>query len=193
LTGLAASWLLAERLGWHNYLGIGLTIAGVMILLTRADLNRITEWQFNSGDFLMLVAVLCWVVYALLLKTLVAKYSSFTLTWYAVLGGVVILALLAPVEQPFTQLAAASVTSVVSIVYMGVFASGVGYLLYTYSVARLGPTRTSGAVYWLVPVFVAVLAWLFFEEPITASMLFSMFLVLAGLRLVLKKEVPGSK
>jgi len=68
------------------------------------------------------------------------------------------------------------------------FASGVGYLLYTYSVASLGPTRTSGAVYGLVPIFVAVLAWLFFKEPITLPMVFSMLLVLTGLRLILKQE-----
>jgi drug/metabolite transporter (DMT)-like permease len=188
LTGFAASWLLGERLGWRNYLGIGLTIMGVMILLTRADLNRIVEWRFNGGDFLMLAAVLCWVVYALLLKSLVARYSSFTLTWYAVLGGVVVLGLLGFVEQPLAQVAAMSATSLYSIVYMGVFASGVGYLLYTYSVASLGPTRASGVVYGLVPVFVSVLAWMFFKEPITLPMVFSALLVLTGLRLILKQE-----
>lgn len=188
LTGFAASLLLGERLNWRNYLGIGLTVIGVMVLLIRADPNRLADWQFNTGDFLMLMAVLCWVVYALLLKTLVARYSSFTLTWYAVLGGVIILSLLGLVEQPLVQIAAMSAASLYSIVYMGLFASGVGYLLYTYSVASIGPTRTSGAVYGLVPIFVAVLAWLFFEEPITMPMVFSMLLVLTGLGLILKKD-----
>lgn len=188
LTGFAASLLLGERLNWRNYLGIGLTVIGVMVLLIRADPNRLADWQFNIGDFLMLMAVLCWVVYALLLKTLVARYSSFTLTWYAVLGGVIILSLLGLVEQPLVQIAAMSAASLYSIVYMGLFASGVGYLLYTYSVASIGPTRTSGAVYGLVPIFVAVLAWLFFEEPITMPMVFSMLLVLTGLGLILKKD-----
>lgn len=188
LTGFAASLLLGERLNRSNYLGIGLTVIGVMVLLTRADLNRVAEWQFNTGDFLMLIAVLCWVVYALLLKMLVARYSSFTLTWYAVLGGVIMLGLLGLAEQPLAQVAAMSATSLYSIVYMGLFASGLGYLLYTYSVASIGPTRTSGAVYGLVPLFVAVLAWLFFKEPITMPMVFSMLLVLTGLRLILKQD-----
>ncbi len=185
LTGFVASLLLGERLGWRNYLGIGLTFSGVVVLLTRADPNRIVDWQFNTGDLLMLMAVVCWVIYALLLKTLVTRYSSFTLTYYGVLSGVAILALLALVEQPFAQVSAMSAASWYSILYMGLFASGIGYLLYTYSVASLGPTRTAGAVYALVPVFVVVLAWLFFDQPITAPMMLSMTLILTGLRLIL--------
>lgn len=188
LTGFAASLLLGERLSWRNYLGIGLTFVGVAILLTRADMSRIADWRFNIGDLLMLLAVACWVVYALLLKTLSVRYSSFTLTYYAFLSGVAILVGLALTEDPLIQISAMSATSWYSVLYMGLFASGVGYLLYTYSVAGLGPTRTAATVYALVPMFVAVLAWLFFQQPVNTPMVFSMVLVVAGLRLILTEK-----
>ena len=120
---------------------------------------------------------------------LITRYSSFTLTYYGVLSGVAILALLAPVEQPLAQVSAMSAASAYSIVYMGLFASGLGYLLYTYSVASLGPTRTAGVVYALVPVFVAMLAWWFFDQPVTTPMVLSMVLILTGLRLILKRAL----
>lgn len=187
LTGFAASLFLGERLDWRNYLGIAMTVMGVLILLTRADVNRIVNWQLNLGDLLMLMAVVCWVVYALLLKKLGTRYSSFGLTYHAVLSGVLILGVLSNVEQPLSQVSDMSLTSLISILYMGLFASGLGYLLYTLCIAELGPTRTSGAVYGLVPVLVALLAWLFFEQLITTPMVFSMVLVLPGLCLILRK------
>jgi drug/metabolite transporter (DMT)-like permease len=69
---------------------------------------------------------------------------------------------------------------------MGVGASGIGYLLFNLSVAKIGPTRTAGFVYSLVPVFVAILALLFFAETITLVMIASGGLILLGLRLMMQ-------
>ena len=64
--------------------------------------------------------------------------------------------------------------------------SGIGYLLFNLSVAKIGPTRTAGVVYSLVPVFVAILALLFFAEAITFVMIASGGLILIGLRLMMQ-------
>lgn len=187
LTAFAASLFLGERLRPRNYLGVALAFAGVIVLLTRAEPGRLTDWRFNTGDLLMLLAVACWVTYSLLLKALGARYASFTTTYYAVVFGTVALALLSLSEEPLTQAAAMSSASWYSVVYMGLFASGLGYLLYTHCIDKLGPTRASGSVYALVPVFVALLAWMFFGQPVTAPMILSIALILAGLRLILKQ------
>ena len=186
LTGIAASAFLGERLGMRTYMGLGITILGVIILLSRGNLPALYHGQFNTGDMLMLMAVVCWVVYALTLKALSARYSSFTLTFHAVLSGVIILGVLASSEQPLSQLVGMSGRSWYALIYMGVFASGLGYLLYTYCVSSLGPTRTSTTVYALVPLFVTVLAWVIFGQSITTSMLISAAMILPGLYLVLR-------
>ena len=69
---------------------------------------------------------------------------------------------------------------------MGVGGSGLGYLLYNHSVHILGPTRTASLVYGTVPVFVALLAYLFFHEGVSGPMLLSGLLIILGLRLVLR-------
>ncbi len=124
-------------------------------------------------------------VYALLIRKMLAKYSGFTLTFYATLFGVGLLLLLAPIEDAFTQLRQISYASVWSVLYMGACVSGLGYLLYNLSIREIGPSRTSSFVYSVIPVVVAGLALVFFQQPITLLMFVSMALILIGLQLML--------
>ena len=87
LTAFCAAYFLKERLTKKNYLGILLSFLGVLLLLTKGNLSVFLTLDFNFGDLLMLLAVLSWVIYALLIKYLSKSYHSFTLTFYAVLTG----------------------------------------------------------------------------------------------------------
>jgi drug/metabolite transporter (DMT)-like permease len=115
-------------------------------------------------------------------------YTSLTLTWYATLFGVIWLLGMVWMEDPIPQLMTISTDAIVSIIYMGVGASGIGYLLYNLSIRQLGLTQTSSAVYSMVPVFVAILANLFFNQSVNNVMLASMSLTMIALYLVLKTE-----
>ena len=144
--------------------------------------------MFNFGDILMLFAVVSWAVYALLVKTLMIKYSGYNVTFYAALFGILFLAVITPIFEGINlNVGEIGPAAVYSILYMGIIASGVGYFLYNQSVHEIGPTRTSSYVYSTVPVFVTVLAFLFFAESITLLILLSISLIIIGLHLVLKK------
>jgi len=188
VTGLLASIFIRERLSGVNYTGVAVALVGVIILLTDGELQNITGLNFNPGDILMLCAVISWAIYALLVKALMKKYSGFTVTFYAALFGVMILAVIVPIfEGVDFGPGDVSTTAILSIIYMGIVASGIGYFLYNLSVHKMGPTRTASAVYSLVPVFVAFLAFLFFREEISIIMLSSIVLIIIGLNLVMKR------
>ncbi|MDH3452364.1 MAG: EamA/RhaT family transporter, partial [Gammaproteobacteria bacterium] len=53
---------------------------------------------------------------------------------------------------------------------------------------EIGPTRTSSFVYSIVPLIVALLALVFFQQAITVTMLVSTLLILTGLHLMLAVE-----
>ncbi len=188
LTALAAAALLGERLGTRAYAGIGVACAGALVLVSGADPARLARLALNRGDLLMLGAVACWVAYSLVLRRLLARYAAFGLTFHATLAGVLVLVVVTTVSGGWSGIAGMSARALGAIVYMGAFASGLGYLLYTFSVARLGPTRTSSVVYCTVPVFVALLALATLGEPITAVALASIALVVAGLRLLAREH-----
>jgi drug/metabolite transporter (DMT)-like permease len=185
VTSVAAAFLIKERLSRRNYAGLVVAFIGVLILLCDGNLDVILAVRFNKGDLLMLLSVVSWVVYALLIRSMLDRYSGFTLTFYATLFGVLMLLFLAPQEAPLGDIQTISRESLLSILYMGIFASGLGYLLYNLSIREIGATRTSSFVYSVIPLVVAVLAWLFFQQSITPAMVVSMALILIGLHLML--------
>jgi drug/metabolite transporter (DMT)-like permease len=107
------------------------------------------------------------------------------LTFYATLFGVLMLLFLAPQEAPLGEIQAISRASLLAILYMGICGSGLGYLLYNLSIREIGATRTSSFVYSVIPLMVAVLALLFFQQSITPTMIASMVLILVGLHMML--------
>ncbi|MGF1493587.1 MAG: DMT family transporter [Microcoleaceae cyanobacterium] len=188
LTALAAAVFLGEILSVKNYLGGVLAFCGVILLLTKGDIQNLLTLRLNLGDGFMLLAVLSWVVYALFLKKLALRYSGFTLSYYAALSGVVLLSGLIFTENWWEQLQAVSHSSLLATLYMGVGASGIGYLQYALSVAKIGPTRTASFVYSFVPKFVALLAGLFFKQAFTLAMGLSMGLIILGVNLMLSNR-----
>jgi drug/metabolite transporter (DMT)-like permease len=184
-TSVAAAVLIKERLSRRNYAGVLVAFFGVLLLLSRGAIDTILDLRFNRGDLLMLLSVISWMVYALLIRTMLDRYSGFTLTFYATLFGVVMLLFLAPQEAPLENIREISRASLLSVVYMGIGGSGLGYLLYNLSIREIGPTRTASFVYSVIPLIVAVLALLFFQQPITPIMIASMILILLGLRMML--------
>lgn len=185
LTSVMAALIIHERLSRWNYAGVVLAFLGVLVLISRGDFDAVLAVRFNKGDLLMLLSVVSWMFYALLIRTMLERYSGFTLTFYATLFGVLLLLVLAPVEAPWEQMRQMSRASIVSVFYMGICGSGLGYLLYNLSIREIGPTRTSSFVYSVIPLIVAVLALLFFMQAITPIMMVSMVLILAGLRMML--------
>jgi len=193
VTGFLAAVLLKERLAVQNYMGGAIAILGVLVLLTDGNLASLLRLQFNAGDVLMLCAVVCWAAYSILLRHLGRRYSGLAMSYYGALFGVLQLLLLIVPEVVKSGLPRLSVPSILGVVYMGIGASGIGYLLFTLSTQRIGPTKSTSIVYSGVPVWVALLAWLFFKEPVTPWMIISMGLILLGLRTVLQPAKPLAK
>ncbi len=141
----------------------------------------------------MLVSVFSWVIYSLLIKKLLDKYTGFTLTYYATFFGMVLLMFLVISENFTEQIQSISKTSIYSLLYMGIGASGIGYFFYNLSIKEIGPTKTASFVSSLVPIFVAGLALQFFDQKITGVIIISTMLIIFGLHFTLREKKPGYK
>ena len=192
VTGFLAAVILKEKLAIKNYVGGAIAILGVLILLTSGNLMALLQLQFNQGDLLMLCAVFCWAGYSILLRHLGKHYSGLAMSYYGALFGVLQLLFLVIPEFSQTGFPKLSPAAILGVFYMGIGASGIGYLLFTLSTQRIGPTKSTSIVYSGVPIWVALLAGLFFSEPVTPWMLLSMGLILIGLRTVLQPTIKPS-
>lgn len=188
VTAALCALFFSERLSFSAYAGILTAVAGVILLVTGGRPDQLFAGGVGRGDALMMLAVLSWALYALGVKRLSHRHSPLALTLWPVLTGMAMLLPMALVEGMVDQARRLTLPIVGAILYMGLAASGVGYLLYTASVVSIGPTRTSSVVYSTVPLLAAPLSWLMLKEPLSLVLVVSVVLVVVGLRLTLRRS-----
>ncbi|MBB3772353.1 drug/metabolite transporter (DMT)-like permease [Angulomicrobium tetraedrale] len=162
---LIAGWaflLLGERLSLGQAGGIGLSLAGVLVILCRGDLGVLANIDFNIGDVLFLTAVLLYALYSALLarRPTMSRYGflAFSLGW----GG----AMLTPAfiwERISGPPLHFDLLTLASFAYVAVFASVLAYLFFNRGVELVGPNRAA-PFFHLMPVFGSALAILFLGE-----------------------------
>ena len=164
--------LLVPLLAWTLYrdpvtprilLAIAVSLFGVAVVVLRGDPARLLTLQFNAGDLIMLAAVFFWSMYTVLLKRRPAGLHSQSL-----LVATMILAalMLLPVylwESAFVRTMPVTQDSLLAVAYVVVFASILAFLCFNRGIEVLGPSK-GGVFLHLIPVFAALLAFVFLGE-----------------------------
>lgn len=189
VTTLLAATFFGERLTPWRVLGIILSFSGVFLFITSGDLLLISQFQFNKGDILMLVAVCCFAVYSLLSRRYMKQYrlSPLMVTAYTFLICVVISVPFVLWEKPSTYLFSATASGWLSILYMSVFASVLGYLIQMVAIQRIGAPRTAIFIN-LVPIFTIIQSVTILGESITLIKLMGAAIVITGVYLATRPE-----
>lgn len=64
---LSAFWL-KETVSKLQWIGVFISLVGVLILVTQGDLSRLLDYSINQGDVYVLIAVFFWATYSILLR-----------------------------------------------------------------------------------------------------------------------------
>jgi drug/metabolite transporter (DMT)-like permease len=67
-----------------------------------------------------------------------------------------------------------------ALIYVGILSSVVAFLAWNKAITLIGPSRTA-LIYYLIPVFSGIAAWLLLGEGITGLHIFSMLLIIFGI------------
>ncbi len=169
-----------DRLSLRQCLGVAISLCGVLLIISRGDLSSLLQLQFNSGDILVFLAACLWAFYSVNLK----KYPSglHPLAYQTAIAMVGLTALL-----PLYLLEIASgktllVTpgSVVTIIYVAVFASVLAFIFWNRAVSMLG-ANIAGPFIHLMPAFSTILAVFFLGETLTQNHLMAILLIFGGI------------
>lgn len=179
-----------ERVFARQVFGIGISLAGVLALLTRGDINQLLALQFNRGDLWMLLAVLLWSTYSVILKRKPAELPQQAFITGLAIYGVLLMLPLYLVTKPAGLGITISTSTITAILYMGIFASVAAYFCWNYGVSQLGPNK-AGVFLHLMPLFGAVLSVLFLGENIQLYHLLGAVMIAAGIILSNKKTISG--
>lgn len=148
--------------GWQA-VGSIVSLLGALTIITRGDLGALTRLQFNSGDLLMMGAVILWAAYSLQLQHCPKGLSSWGLFTASVVAGVITLAPLYLWELSTGASMPVTPETIGAVVYIALFAAIGGYFLWWKGVAVIGASK-AGLFLHLIPVFAAVLAILLLGE-----------------------------
>ena len=86
-----SSILKIEKTNIFQIIGVGLSLLGVIFIITKVDLNLIKNLDFNKGDLTMVVAMFSWAIYSALLKKKTYEISQITLLQVVIITGLIFL------------------------------------------------------------------------------------------------------
>ncbi len=142
----------------------GFTWAGVAICMAGLALMAQARGGFGSigpSAALVVAAALCFSLYTLVTKPLLAKYSPLEVTAYATVAGSIPFLVFAP--GSFGALATASAADIATVVFLAVFPGGLAYVLWSRAVKGLAPGLAARFLY-LIPVLGIPVAWIWVGE-----------------------------
>jgi drug/metabolite transporter (DMT)-like permease len=161
------------RLGW---LGIGLGLLGVLLVLTRGELGRVLSLSINSGELLMIGAIAVWGCYTIIARRLSVPPVAATAVQVAMAAVTLApFALALHVRLPDTP------AEGWSLAYIAVFPSLGAYLFWNLAL-KTTPPGTAGNYLNLMVVFTAVIT-VALGTPLTLVQGAGGILVVAGVLL----------
>lgn len=176
---LLAYFFLREKLSALAWGGIAISFIGVGIITFASGTGVGGE---VLGYLMMVTAVFSISIYFVFQKPFFARYSPLAMTAYTSIGGTIPLLFWLP--QSLEAARFAPMSALVSLVIMGIFSSGIGFLLWFYALAKLPAGKVTSFLF-LQPVFVTIIAWFWLSEIPSTVTFIGGVVVLTGVGLIL--------
>lgn len=164
-------------------IGILLSILGIALVIG-VDYHILFEGRL-IGYLLAFGAVITWNLYNFLTASLHDRYKTATLTLNQVICSILLVWPYALNHLPDRQAITASVLG--GILYLGIFSTGIGFIIFVRSLHVLGPTVT--AIFSnFMPVTTTFFGWLILKETILPVQMLGGAIVIAAGYIVIKEK-----
>jgi drug/metabolite transporter (DMT)-like permease len=184
LIALLAAVFLDER--FTLWLGLGLALAFSGVALIGLSTSEGGDRDL-LGVALCLLSAIVYSVSLVLQKPLVARLPALQVTWLACTVGAVVCLPFA--GQLVDQAAAASVSSVLWVVYLGVFPTAIAFTTYAYALQHMSASSL-GITTYLVPPLTIVMGVLLLDEAPPTMAYAGGALALVGVAVARRKPRP---
>jgi drug/metabolite transporter (DMT)-like permease len=181
---IVLGWLIyRETITRMQAFGVAISLAGILAIISRGDLEVLAALSLNKGDLIVLVGMVFWAAYTVFLRMKPAGLPGLALlACCGTLGTALLLPFFAFEMLYLDGRVELTPATISAMLYMGIFPSFVGYIFWNRGVAEVGP-NVAGIFVHLMPVFGAFLAWLFLDERIQMYHFVGIGLILAGIAL----------
>lgn len=171
---------LKQPAGKFRITGMAICFAGILFLLSQGSFQKLVNFHFGKGDVLVLISALSFSVYRILVRKrpvaiqpVVFLFSIFTLGTLLLLPFYINELRQSAVPVNWTT------NMFITIVYLGVGNSVIGFFGWNAAIERLGAPSTALFAN-LIPIFSTIEAVIFLDEQFSIVHLISGIVVIAG-------------
>ena len=185
-------WLfLKERLGLLRVLGILIAGVGVLLVVTRGDLQGLFSGRsVASGDLLILISAPNWAVFSVLSRSMLQRHPAARMMFFVMLTGWIFTSLLFFVQGGPQEIIRLSAGGWVSILFLGAACSGLAYVFWYDGLQAIAATQV-GAFLYMEPLVAMVVAALVLDERLAWISALGGGLILLGVWLVNRVQTPA--
>ncbi len=187
-TILAHLFIDKEKINLVKILGIILGFLGIVYLFSE---NLLINDENLFSALMILVGSTFYVIGGILTLKISHKKNENVTASILIWGTIFVCPISLIIEQPWNL--NPSLESTLSLIYLGVFPTGIAWLLRFMILKRNGLVFQSQVAY-LIPIFGVILGYLFLNELVTSKILISLFVVILGIYFVKKsgdKKIEG--
>ena len=166
-------------------LGVLLSTLGVLYLILKGNINHILELNFTPGDLWILLAALDWAIYSVLLKFKPKDLSSFSFLTITSFIGVMILYIAFILQGYSLEFSFLSNKEVLySLIYIVIFPSILSFYFWNMATIEIGANKAGQSAH-LMPIFGAILAYIFLDEVLEFYHMVGIVLIAIGIYLTM--------
>ncbi len=171
---------LKEKIGFLKLAGLITCIIGVLFLLSKGNFQNLLSLQFGEGDLWVLLAAFCFAVYNTLVKKKPVAISPVNFLFVIFSLGTLLLLPFFLWETKQYPAIEWNTHLLLSILYLGLGASVICFLIWNIAIGKLGSGRT--ALFGnLIPVFSSIEAALILKEDFNWVHITSMVIIFVGI------------
>jgi drug/metabolite transporter (DMT)-like permease len=169
--------------------GIATSLAGVLLIVARAELETLMGLKFNWADIVIVVNMGIFAVYSACLRRQPPMH------WMSFIFILAVISVLGTAPLHVWEHATGfrfqpTVLTLTAVAYVAVFPSVVAFLAWMRGIALIGASR-AGAFLHLVPLYSALLAWLLLDERLRDYHVLGFILIIGGVWLAARRQ-PAS-
>ena len=177
---LAHFFTKTEKINFTKVIGVIVGFAGIVFLFS--DNILINNDNFFYA-FMILVGSTFYVIGGILTLKISTKKNENLTSSILIWGSIIIFPIMVYYEQPWNL--TPRLDSTISLIYLGVFPTGIAWLIRFHILKKNGLVFHSQVAY-LIPIFGVILGYIFLKEVITFKVLIALFAVILGFYFVKK-------
>jgi drug/metabolite transporter (DMT)-like permease len=178
VVGVVAATFFGEKIGLRNAMWSLVALIGTMLVVAASAGDDANNWL---GDLLALAAMLSWSAYFITSKN---SKRNMTPTEFTAGTALWTIAICAPLGLAFGQdMSWPSLSNWGLLILMAVSSGLIGHAMMNWSLVRI-PLWVGSTFTLLIPVFSAIMAWIFLGEPVSAGQAAAMAVVIGALAIV---------